>query len=162
MFVRFAFHAPAGSRRRSDGALFVAALGFMLGAVFVSSPAQAQEVPSPASVEVVAAQPRTMGVNEATSGFISLAPAIAWSRRLANFNLDLWSPGDLNGDGLDDLVLIRGVAVRAIDPWNDEILWSLRARSARMRTAMNAVSASTSPTPRGRSISNLHVLKGGA
>ncbi|MCA9720163.1 MAG: PQQ-binding-like beta-propeller repeat protein, partial [Myxococcales bacterium] len=64
-------------------------------------------------------------------GFISLAPAVAWTGRGNDKNIAADSPGDLNGDGLDDLVLVRADLIRAVDPWSDRVLWTLEHEGAR-------------------------------
>ncbi len=62
---------------------------------------------------------------ETKRGFVALRKALAWSRPASGtFLFNTWL-GDINGDGLDDLVARRFTTLTAYDPWNDRERWRI-------------------------------------
>ncbi|KAF0245030.1 MAG: WD40 repeat-containing [Planctomycetota bacterium] len=67
----------------------------------------------------------TARTGERVRGFQSLAPAVAWSRRSRAANYELFTPGDLNGDGRPEVITRSFSQITAVDPWRDETLWQV-------------------------------------
>ncbi|MCA9515495.1 MAG: VCBS repeat-containing protein [Myxococcales bacterium] len=69
---------------------------------------------------------------ETHSRFVSLTRAVAWSRPVTGVNLDLRWLGDINGDGLDDLVIVAGDEVTYALNRNAEVFQQERTLTSSM------------------------------
>ncbi len=58
-------------------------------------------------------------------GFVALRKALAWSRPASGTFLHTKWLGDIDGDGLDDLVARRFTTLTAYDPWHDRERWRI-------------------------------------
>ncbi|MEX1362105.1 MAG: FG-GAP-like repeat-containing protein, partial [Nannocystaceae bacterium] len=67
----------------------------------------------------------TARAGRATEGFVALRKALTWARPASGSYRAVHWLGDVDGDGLDDLVQRRFTMLTAYDPWNDEELWRI-------------------------------------
>jgi outer membrane protein assembly factor BamB len=75
----------------------------------------------------------TARAGETERGFVALRKALSWSRPASGSFLEARWLGDVNGDGLDDLLQRRFTLLTAYDPWNDRELWRVALRAAAYR-----------------------------
>ena len=67
----------------------------------------------------------TAVAGETQRGFVALRKALSWSRPATGAFLRAWWLGDVDGDGLDDLLQRRFTVLTAYDPWSDEENWRI-------------------------------------
>ncbi|MEM7151303.1 MAG: FG-GAP-like repeat-containing protein [Myxococcota bacterium] len=67
----------------------------------------------------------TATAGQTQRGFVALRKALSWSRPATGAFLGSWWLGDVNGDGLDDLLQRRFTVLTAYDPWSDEENWRI-------------------------------------
>jgi len=64
--------------------------------------------------------------DETVDQYISLAPAVVWSRRHTGIRYKPQWVGDLSGDGRSEVAHRFFNVVTVTDPWNDRDLWTIR------------------------------------
>ncbi|MCA9656529.1 MAG: protein kinase, partial [Myxococcales bacterium] len=67
----------------------------------------------------------TAQTDRAQEGFFALRKALAWTRPSNGSYREAHWLGDVDGDGLDDLLQRRFTVLTAYDPWDDEELWRI-------------------------------------